>query len=113
MTVRIRRWMLVSASIVVVFLVFAAIWYELTFYERAYAWLKPGASKAEVLRHWGKPGNIGVCFSTPSWDGEPVKNSSMPCVEEFQYFSRFSIGEWDIGFDKTGKVVSKAYLSSP
>ena len=42
-----------------------------------------------------------------------MDNSSMPCVEEFQYFSRISIGEWDVGFDKNGRVVSKDYLSSP
>jgi hypothetical protein len=95
MAIRIRRWILVSASIGVIFLVFAAIWYELTFYERAYAWLKPAATKAEVLKRFGKPGNIEACRSAPSWDGAPVDNSSMPCVEEFQYFSRISIGEWD------------------
>jgi hypothetical protein len=37
----------------------------------------------------------------------------MPCVEEFQYFSHVSIGEWDVGFDKNGKVVSKGYSPSP
>jgi hypothetical protein len=113
MTTRIRRWVLVSASILVIVLVFATIWYELTFYERAYAWLKPGATKAEVLKRFGKPGNIDASCLPPSWDGDAVDSSSMPCVEQFRYFTRFSIGEWDIGFDKNGKVVSKAYLSSP
>jgi hypothetical protein len=113
MTIWNRRWILVSASIIFILLVFVAIWYELTFYSRAYAWLTPGATKAEVLKRWGKPGNVGACLPHPSWDGYPVKNSSMPCVEEFEYFSRFSIGEWDIGFDKNGKVVSKGYSSSP
>jgi hypothetical protein len=106
MTTRIRRWVLVSVSILVIMLVFAAIWYELTFYERAYAWLKPGATKAEVLKHFGKPGNIDASCLPPSWDGEAVDNSSMPCVEQFRYFHRFSIGEWVIGFDKNGKVVA-------
>jgi hypothetical protein len=86
MTIRIRRWMLVCASISVIFLVFATIWYELTFYQRAYAWLTPGASKAEVLKRFGNPGNIGACLSTPSWDGDPMDNSSMPCVEEFLHW---------------------------
>ena len=113
MTTRIRRWILVSASIIVFLLVFATIWYELTFYERAYAWLMPGATKSEVLKRFGKPGNIEVCRSAPSWDGDPVVNSSMPCVEEFRYFSRISIDEWDIGFDKNGKAVTKGYSSSP
>jgi hypothetical protein len=100
-------------SIIVICLVFAVIWYELTFYERAYAWLTPGATKAEVLKHFGKPGNVEACAHAPFWDGNPVDNSSMPCVEEFQYFSRISIGEWDVGFDKNGKAVSKGYSSSP
>jgi hypothetical protein len=113
MTTRVRRWILAGMSIIVICLVLAAIWYELTFYERAYAWLTPGATKAEVLKHFGKPGNAEACAHAPVWDGNPVDNSSMPCVEEFQYFSRISIGEWDIGFDKNGKVVSKSYSSSP
>jgi len=113
MTTRIRRWILVSTSIIVICLVFATIWYELTFYERAYAWLTPGATKAEVLKHFGKPENIEACGHAHSWDGDSVDNSSRPCVEEFRYFSRVSIGEWDIGFDKNGTVVSKAYSSSP
>jgi hypothetical protein len=113
MTTRIRRWVLVSASILAIVLMFATIWYELTFYKRAYAWLKPGATKAEVLKHFGKPGGIYPCFGTNSWNGEPLENWSMPCVEEFVYPSRFSIGEWVIGFDKNGKVVSKGYSSSP
>jgi hypothetical protein len=45
--------------------------------------------------------------------GDPVDSSSMPCVEEFRYFSRISIGEWIIGFDKNGKALSKGYSSSP
>ena len=105
--------MLVCASISVIFLVFAIIWYELTFYQRAYAWLIPGATKAEVLKRFGNPGNGGACLSTPSWDGDPVDNSPMLCVAEFRYFSRISIGEWIIGFDKNGKAVSKGYSSSP
>jgi hypothetical protein len=113
MTARARRWTLAGMSIIVICLVFAVIWYELTFYERAYAWLTPGATKAEVLEHFGKPGNVEACAHAPFWDGNPVDNSSMPCVEEFQYFSRISIGEWDVGFDKNGKAVSKGYSSSP
>jgi hypothetical protein len=113
MTTRFRRWMLVGASIIIFFLAFATVWYELTFYERAYAWLTRGATKAEVLKRFGKPGNIETRCDPPSWDGGPVDNSSMPCVEEFQYFSHASIGEWHIGFDKNGRVVSKGYSSSP
>ena len=114
MTTQNRLWILASASIIVMFLVSGTVWYELTFYKRAYAWLTPGATKAEVLRHFGKPGNVEACVHAPSWDGEPVDDLSMPCVEEFRYFSRIiSVGEWDVGFDKNGKVVSKGYSSSP
>jgi hypothetical protein len=112
MTTRIRRWILVSASIIAIFLVPATVWYEVTFYKRAYAWLTPGATKAEVLKRFGKPGEIEACDSrAPSWDGLPV--DGMPCVEKFRYFSRISIGAWEVGFDKNGKAVSKDYLSSP
>jgi hypothetical protein len=115
MTARIRRWILVSASIIVIFLVSATVWYgryEQSLYKRAYVWLTPGATKAEVLRRFGKPGEIEACDSpAPSWDGSPA--DGMPCVEKFRYFSRISIGVWEVGFDKNGKVVSKSYLSSP
>jgi len=113
MTARARRWILVGMSIIVICLVFVLVWYELTFFERAYAWLTPGATKADVLNHFGNPGRVEACSHPPSWDGNPVDRSSMPCVEEFQYFSRISIGEWDVGFDKNGKAVSKGYSSSP
>jgi hypothetical protein len=64
-------------------------------------------------KRFGNPGNIGACLSTPYWDGDPVENSPMPCVEEFRYFSRIAIGERIIGFDQNGTVVSKSYSSSP
>jgi hypothetical protein len=113
MTVGIRRWMLVIASLVVIFLVFAVIWYELTFYSRAYAWLTPGATKAEVLKHFGKPQSIEECRPATSWEGDSPENSSMPCVEEFHYFSHISIGEWIIRFDRNGRVISKGFSQSP
>jgi len=94
------------------FLVRATVWYELTFYKRAYAWLIPGATKAKVLKHFGKPREAEACdHRPPTWDGLPVEE--VPCVEKFRYFSRISIGAWEVGFDKNGKVVSKSYLSSP
>jgi hypothetical protein len=68
MTIWNRRWILVSASIIFILLVFVAIWYELTFYDRAYARLKRGTTKADVLKRFGKPGHIGDCGSTQSWD---------------------------------------------
>jgi hypothetical protein len=111
MTTRVRRWVLVSVSIIVFFLVFAAVWYELTFYERAYAWLAPGATKAQVLKHFGKPARVEECRR--SWEGDSVENPSTPCVEEFSYFSRISVGEWVIRFDRNGTVISKGHLQSP
>src|SRR5580692_7028685 len=113
MTIRVRRWILVGASLIVFLLAFATVWYELTFYERAYAWLTRGKTKAEVLKRFGKHGNIEACRSAPTWDGRPVDTSSLPCVEQSEYFSRIQIGEWDVGFDKNGKVVSKGYSSHP
>jgi hypothetical protein len=111
MTTRIRRWVLISVSIILFFLAFATVWYELTFYERAYAWLTPGATKADVLKHFGKPRRVQECRPATSWEGD--ENPSMPCVEEFSYSSRISIGEWVIRFDRNGRVTSKGYLSSP
>jgi hypothetical protein len=108
-----RRWILVSASLIVFFLVFAIVWYELTFYERAYAWLTPGATKAEVLKHFGKPQRIEKCRPATSWEGDTVEDSSVPCAEEFSYSSHTSIGEWVIRFDGSGRVISKGYLQSP
>ena len=113
MTTQKRRWILASASIIVMFLVSGTMWYELTFYDRAYAWLTPGATKAEVLKHFGKPQSIEECRPATSWEGDSPENSSMPCAEEFHYFSHISIGEWIIRLDKNGRVISKGYSSSP
>jgi outer membrane protein assembly factor BamE (lipoprotein component of BamABCDE complex) len=114
MTIRIRRWALVSSSILVFSLAFVAVWYERTFYERAYRQLARGTTKADVLKRFGKPQRVGDCqFRTPSWDNVPEDQTAKTCVEIFEYSSRTSIGEWVIGFDKEGKVVSKAYSSSP
>jgi len=56
MTTRSRRWTLVNASITVIFfVVFAIVWYEITLYERAYAWLTPGTTKTEVLKRLESP----------------------------------------------------------
>jgi hypothetical protein len=113
MTIRMRRWILISVSLIVFFLVFATVWYEMTFYERAYAWLTPGTTKAEVPKHFGKPRRVEGCRPATSWEGDSPENPSMPCVEEFSYTSHISIGEWMIRFDKNGTVISKGYSSSP
>jgi hypothetical protein len=114
MPFEIRRWPLICSSIIVVFLAFAAIRYEYTFYERAYEHLPRGTTKADVLKRFGKPQQMGDCrYSTPTWDDEPADKIAMTCVQTFEYSSRVRIGEWVIGFDGNGRVVSKAYLSSP
>ena len=82
-------------------------------YPRAYAQLKPGASKAEVLRSFGKPDDITESRDVPEWDGDPVDLKSARCVREFWYFSRVRIGEWTVGFDANDHVVTKYYGSSP
>lgn len=113
MTILMRRWILVSASLVVLIVVFATVWYELTFYQRAYAWLTPGATKSEVLKHFGKPRLVSGCRPATSWEGDSAESSSMVCAEEFSYTSRISIGEWIIRFDKNGRVISKGFSQSP
>jgi hypothetical protein len=87
-------------------------WY--TRYDRAYARLVPGTTKAEVLREFGQPGYATTsCSQFPSWDEKPLSKDSVKCVEEFEYFYRIRIGGWFIGFDANGKAVTKYYESSP
>jgi hypothetical protein len=112
MTTRIRR-RIIGASVIVILLVFSTVWYELTFYERAYAWLTPGATKAEVLKHFGKPRRVNECRRATSWEGDSVESSSIPCAEEFSYTSHISTGEWIIRFDRNGRVLSKGFAQSP
>jgi hypothetical protein len=71
-------------------------------------------TREEVLKRFGKPGDVRKCDpKSSSWDGNPVDKTSMTCIEEFWYFSKVSLEQWAIGFDKNGRVVSKAYLLSP
>lgn len=106
-------WVVIGLSLALVLLI--AVWLERQYdkYPRAYARLKPGASKADVLQSFGKPDNISECRDLPEWDGEPVDLKSARCVREFSYFSRVRIGEWTVGFDANDRVVTKDYGSSP
>jgi hypothetical protein len=113
MTIRMRRWILVGVSVILFFLAFATVWYQLTFYDRAYAWLTPGATKAEVLKHFGQPQHVEACRPSASWEGDSAENPSVPCAEEFSYTSHVSIGEWIIRFDRNGRVISKGFSQSP
>jgi hypothetical protein len=87
-------------------------WY--TRYDRAYARLVPGTTKAEVLKEFGRPGYVTTsCSQFPSWDEKPLGRDSVKCVEEFEYFYRIRIGRWVVGFDADGRAVTKYYESSP
>lgn len=109
-----RRLLLaVSLSLALVLLIAAWLVSQYDKYRNAYARLKQGASKAEVLRSFGKPDNITECGHVPEWDGESVDLKSSRCVREFWYFSRVRIGEWIVGLDANDRVVTKYYGSSP
>jgi len=114
MAIGIRRGIFVGSLIIVCLAIVAVLRHERTFYQRAYDSLMRGTTKADVLKRFGKPGRIGDCsFVTPTWDNEGQDEIALTCVQTFEYFSRISVGLWIIGFDKDGRVVSKAYLSSP
>jgi hypothetical protein len=106
-----RLWLAIGIALVVSISFYVHRRY--TRYERAYARLMPGATKAEVLRQFGKPQEITRCTHAPSWDDEPVDEKSVKCVEEFRYFSRMRIGAWIVGFDANGIARTKCYSSSP
>jgi hypothetical protein len=111
---RMSRWTLISSAVVICILTLAIFLYERNSYERAYGRLTRGATKADVLRLFGKPKEIGNClYSGPSWDGALPDEISKTCIETYEYYRRTSIGRWDVGFNKDGQVVSKAYLPSP
>src|SRR5262245_10463059 len=102
-------------TIGVAFLLFMGFWLErlYTRYDREYARLSPGTTKTEVLRRFGKPGEISGCTYSLSWDDEPVGEKSAKCVQEFHYFSRARIGLWVVGFNVNDRAVTKHFLSSP
>lgn len=106
----VRLW----ATICLILTTTVALWVHHRYmrYERAYAHLRPGTPKGDVLRQFGKPNYTEGCHSISMWDGQPAENKSA-CVEEFRYFTRLRVGAWIVGFDANGKAVSKYYLSSP
>jgi len=108
-----RTWTIGFATIFVILISvwLAYRWY--TKYDREYKLLRPGTTKAEVLGRFGKPYEDTKCSFASSWDGQPVAPTSATCVEEFEYSRWLRIGEWDIGFDADGRVVTKVYQSSP
>ena len=82
---RARRWILIGSSVtVIVAMACAGVWYELTHYQRAYEHLTRGTTKANVLKHFGKPGRVSDChFANSSWDGGQEDALSKTCVELF------------------------------
>ncbi|MBZ5694625.1 MAG: hypothetical protein LAN36_04605 [Acidobacteriia bacterium] len=108
-----RGWLTVVVPVGLVLLVGSWVHYEYTRYEKAYARLIPGTARAEVLQRFGKPGDITKCSDVNRWDETNIDQKSMKCVEEFHYFSRVRIGDWVVGFDEDGRVVTKYFSSSP
>jgi hypothetical protein len=108
-----RLWLTIGIALVLIVSISFCAHRQYTRYERAYARLTPGTTKAEVLRQFGKPQEITKCTYVPSWDDEPVDEKSVKCVEEFRYFSRMRIGAWIVGFDADGIARTKYYSSSP
>jgi hypothetical protein len=109
---RTRLWLAIGLTLASLLLIALWLLRQYEKYPRAYAGLKPGASKAEVLVSFGMPGDITACSAVPTWDGNPL-DSSVRCVREFRYFSRLRIGEWTVGFDASDRVITKGYSSSP
>ena len=113
-TRRSRVWLVVSSTLLLIILISALVAFQLTRYGREYPRLTRGTTRDEVIKRFGTPGDIRKCDSlSSSWDGNSVDEISKTCVEEFWYFSKVSLEQWVIGFDKNGRVVSKAYLVSP
>jgi hypothetical protein len=112
MTTRARVLVIVSSTLIFI-LLSAGVAYELTRYDREYTRLTRGSTREEVLKRFGKPGDIRKCDPTATWEGEPEGKTSITCVEEFWYFSKLGFKQWAIGFDKNGRVVTKNYLVSP
>ena len=113
-TRRSRVWLVVSSALLLIILISALVAFQLTRYGREYTRLTRGTTREEVIKRFGTPGDVRKCDSrSSSWDGNSVDETSKTCVEEFWYFSKVSLEQWAIGFDKNGRVVSKAYLLSP
>jgi hypothetical protein len=51
---------------------------------------------------------VEVTYPPEAWDDEPQNQIAKTCVETFEYFSRISIHEWDIGFDRNGLPLPQA-----
>lgn len=109
-----RIWII---GLTVIFAASISVWLAhrwFTKYDREYARLLPGTTKAEVLKRFGKPEYITNCTGlSPSWDEKPLDTKAISCVEEFVYARRIGIGAWNIGFDANGWAVIKSYESSP
>src|SRR5271155_5729652 len=113
MNLRLRLWLKIGIPLTLIFLMAVAITAWLTKYQRAYARLVPGTTKAEVLKEFGNPRCTRKCGLSPSWDDVPLDKFSTKCAEELWYFSRTSMDQWVVGLDANGKTVTKGHLSSP
>lgn len=102
-----------AVGLALILLVGFCLHYDYTRYEEPYARLTPGTTKTEVLRQFGKPGDITKCSDDNLWDETSLDKKSVKCVEEFHYFSHTRVGEYVVGFDENGRIVTKYYESSP
>ena len=110
-----RHWLWVAVGLGLALLLLTASWlvHQYYRYPRAYERLRPGASRTDVLRSFGKLDEVTGCQHEPMWDDEPINEKSAYCVQEFWYYSRMRIGNWIVGFDANDRAVTKYYASSP
>jgi hypothetical protein len=81
---------------------------------RAYEALVPDTGTVMVLKQFGRPTEVRPCSTfSPQWDAKPLQVQLAHCIQEYWYFSKISLQQWVIGFDKDGRAMTKYYLSSP
>ena len=73
-----------------------------------YAKVQRGDTREQVIRSLGQPDAIRPAWPYIGWDtDESLHKNNGECVEEFLYFSVFTVRCWWVGFDKDGKVNAK------
>jgi len=78
----------------------------------AFAQVQKGQAEATVLAAMGQPDQVATFVPHLWWEGSYVGPNRGVATKEYQY-AAFPIGEWVIGFDAAGTVVSKYYKQSP
>jgi hypothetical protein len=80
-------------------------------YRRAYAQIKVGDSRNEVVTAMGEPHQVGDCPSTPFADPKLEAEFRSKCFQQFLYFSLMA--RYTISFDRNGAVINKSTAVSP